>query len=145
MYSCGSDTVTNTTTTPDANTISGTITFTDTTNISSGGFYNVSAFTSWYPTGQPSSSDTLHPVKSGNVYTATYKLKGLNNGYYFLAAAWTKIPYQMGGNYVTGLHGCDTSHSFSCRPDSLTISNNAGLTGINFLSVMDTNKAIIKF
>lgn len=144
INSCGDDTTTNNN--PGATTfsISGTITFADTTKVNAGGSYNVSAFTSWFPTGSPSGISLMTPVKVGDVYTATYSISGLANGYYFLASAWTKEPYVAGGNYVLGTNGCDTNSIFTCRPDSVVV-NGSNLTNINFYSYIDTAKKLINF
>ena len=143
INSCGDDTVV---TNPGTTTysISGTITFADTTKVNSGGGYNVSAFTSWFPTGAPSGISLMTPVKVGNVYTAAYSITGLANGNYFLASAWTKEPYVTGGNYVLGTNGCDTNSIFTCRPDSVVISG-SNLANINFYSYIDTSKKLINF
>ncbi|MCI0449165.1 MAG: hypothetical protein L0Y79_05170 [Chlorobi bacterium] len=146
IYSCSEDTTTNTGGSS-TYTISGTITFADTLKVDSGGSYNISAFNSWFPTGQPNSFSILNPVKVGNVYTASYTLSGLSNGYYFLASAWTIEPYTPGGNYVLGSYGCDTNGFVppaNCRPDSVVISG-SNVTGINFYSYIDTNKSLINF
>ncbi len=142
INSCGSDTVV----TPTATTfsISGTVTFVDTTRVYSGGSYNVSCFTTWPPAGAPSGTAIMTPVLLGGVYTATYSISGLSNGKYFLASAWTKEPYVTGGNYVLGTKGCDTSSIFTCMPDSNTVSG-SNVTGIDFKSFIDTANALVNF
>lgn len=142
IYSCGEDTVTPTNNGPYS--ISGTISFVDTTRVYTGGGYNISAFTSWPPAGQPSAIGILNPVFSGGRYTATYSMTGLPNGYYFLATAWTKEPYVTGGNYVLGTYGCDTNSIFTCSPDSVVV-NGGNVSNINSYSYIDTSKKLIRF
>ncbi len=101
LYSCSDDNNNNIVVTgPEANTISGTITFADTNFISSGGYYDLSAFTAWFPTGNPARSDSLKIIPVGNKYQANYKLTNVPNGTYFLTVAWIKLPYGPGQSMV---------------------------------------------
>lgn len=130
---------------PEANSISGTITFEDTNFVTSGGYYDISAFTSWFPSGPPTGNDSLIITKVGNKYQANYKISNLPNGQYFLSSAWIKLPYVQFSVNGLGTYGCDTSSAFTCRPDSVTISNNVGVENINFLSWADTTNRIYQY
>jgi len=146
IYSCGTDTVTNTTTTPDAGTISGTITFVDTTRVYNNGYYDISAYSSWPPAGPPSASDTIKITKNNNVYNGTYKIKGLTGGAsYVLAAAWIKTPYGPGSVYVLGLKGCDTVETCYNNPTPVVLPSSQGLADVNFKAFIDTSKTHVKF
>ena len=147
LYSCKDDAVTPASG-PEANTISGTVTFFETDSSVFGsnsvGTYEVVAFSTWPPTGPPTATDTLAYTKVGNVYKGTYKLTGLNNGDYVIANGWrTTTGWQSPG---LGIYGCDTAHfgTSSCpnNPTRATITNNNGLENINFLSWADTTKKI---
>jgi hypothetical protein len=142
IYSCSNNTVTNTPSGPDANSINGTVTFAD-SNFGSGhvGTYEVVAFAQWPPTGPPSASDTLKYSKVGNVYKGTYELKNVSNGSYVVASGWrTTVGWQSPG---LGIYGCDTSHTcWMTLTPNVTISNNTGVTGKDFLSWADTTKKI---
>lgn len=145
INACSDDT--NPTNPPTTFSISGTITFVDTTKVDSGGFYNVSAFNSWFPAGSPSGSAVITTVLDSGVYTASFSISGLSNGNYYLASAWTKNPYQQGGNYVLGTYGCDTNGFFppvSCNPDSVAV-NGSNINNINFYSYLDTAKSLVNF
>lgn len=139
IYSCDSTTVTPTT---EANTISGTITFADTNFITSGGVYDIGAFsnpstppTYWF--GPPTAYDTLVITNNNGVYSANYKLTGVPDGNFVIAVGFRK---DTGGQSpIMGVYGCDTAHT-SCflDPQRVTITNNAGVSGINFISWADT-------
>lgn len=144
IYSCSDDSSNPGNNNPTSFSITGTITFADTTRVYTGGSYNISAFTSWPPAGQPSAIGFLTPVLNGGVYSSTYSLTSLPNGYYYLATAWTKEPYVVGGNYVLGTYGCDTNSIFTCSPDSVVI-NSANVPNINYYSYIDTSKNLIRF
>ena len=146
IYNCGSDSVTNPTT---AN-ISGTITFVDTSKIQctpTCGFYELAAFSTWPPTGAPTAYSTLTLTKTNNVYTSSYQLVGLPiGGHFVLVAAFTELPYHTGGNFVLGVHGCDTAEScYLMNPKQDTISTSAGLTNINFMAFIDTTDSHVNF
>ncbi len=149
INSCGSDPVTNNPSVPDAGTMSGTITFVDTNRIYSGGYYDVSVYSSWPPAGPPSGSDTVEFTKNGNVYTGKFKIVGLTSGAnYVTTCAWIKTPYAPGSVYLLGLRGCDTNHSPSCwavSPKKDTLPSTQGLDNINFISWIDTTKKISQF
>lgn len=152
VYSCSNDdtTVTPTPTGPEANSISGTITFTDTNFVTSGGFYDIGVFanpstppTYWF--GPPTTNDTLHYSKVGNVYKGTYKLKGVPNGSYVVALGFRKT--SGGQSPIMGVYGCDTArfvNGSACflDPQRATITDNAGLENINFLAWADTTKKV---
>jgi len=148
LYGCKEDTVTNQTGGPEANSISGTVTFVETDSTVFGsnsvGTYEVVAFSSWPPMGPPTATDTLVYTKVGNVFQGTYKLTGLSNGDYVIANGWrTTVGWQSPG---LGIYGCDTAHfgTSSCpnNPTRASISNSEGQVNINFLSWADTTKKI---
>jgi hypothetical protein len=132
-------------------TVSGTVTFADTSNLitdTAVGFYTVDAFSTWFPTGSPNGFAVLNITKTGNVYSANYSIPGLSNGIYVITTAFLKKPYPAPNHILgLGLYGCDTSHSFSCLSNPPNKANIAGynVTGINFLSLLDTTKQIYKF
>lgn len=138
----------NTPTGPEANSISGTITFADTNFATSGGYYDISAFpsTGWPPMAGPTQNDSLVITKVGNTYQANYKLSNLPDGNYVLTTAWIRLPYNPANSTIgLGTYGCDTSRSFSCifgAPGTVAITNNRGVENINFLSWADTLKRI---
>ena len=150
IYNCGSDSVTNTTTGPAAGTINGTITFVDTSKVQctpTCGFYELAAFSSWPPAGPPNAYSTLTLTKANNVYTSAYSLVGLTGGgNYVLVAAYTELPYHPMGNFVLGIHGCDTSSScYFVNPKHDTLPSSVGLANINFKAFIDTSDTNIKF
>ncbi|HCA42693.1 MAG TPA: hypothetical protein DEP28_05510 [Bacteroidetes bacterium] len=135
---------------PENNTISGEITFVDTNFITTGGKYNISAFpnpsvppTYWF--GPPTSFDTLVIFKESGVYKARYTLKSVSNGSYVVAVGFRK---DTGGQSpIMGVYGCDTARSSNgsmcfLNPTRVNITDNAGVTGINFLSWADTTKKV---
>ncbi len=145
IHSCDDDTSNNPG--PSTYSITGTITFSGTNIVTSGGSYNVSAFNTWYPTGSPNGIAIMNPVLNSGIYTASYSIAGLSNGNYFLASAWTKEPYVTGGNYVLGTNGCDTmalGGPFACRPDSIVV-NGSNVTNVNFISYIDTTNSLVEF
>lgn len=149
IYSCSEDTVTPTPNTPPVGTMSGTITFYDTNRIYTGGYYDVSVYTSWPPSGPPAGSDTIALTKNNNIYTGTYTIEGLTSGAsYFTVAAWIKVPYGPGSVYMSGMRGCDTSAScfFSpSGPKQDTLPSNQGLNNLNFNADLDTAKMQVRF
>lgn len=143
-YSCKSDDIISVVL-PDANTISGTVTFADSGFISPGGVYLISAFASWPPAGPPAAYDTIKISRnsSGQWNRAyDYKLKSLNNGSYVVTTGFRK---NTGGQSpIMGVYGCDTTHN-SCVVTTTSragIVDNAGITGINFVSWADTTKKL---
>ncbi|MDQ3193865.1 MAG: hypothetical protein M3P82_02570 [Bacteroidota bacterium] len=147
-YSCKEDTVTPSG--PEANTISGTVTFTDTNFITSGGYYDIGIFPNpstppayWF--GPPSANDTLIYTRSGNVYKASYVLRGVSNGDYVVAVGFRK--HSGGQSPIMGVYGCDTArfiNGSTCflNPQRISITNNAGRENVNFLSWADTTKKV---
>ncbi len=143
INSCSNDTVTPAG--PDANTVSGTITFADTNILRTGGFYDIGVFPNpstppayWF--GPPSSNDTLRYTKTGNLYTATFKLKGVSNGSYVVAVGFRTDTQR---DLIMGVYGCDTSHS-TCffDPQRISVTNNQGVENVNFISWADTTKKV---
>ena len=144
LYACSDDGVNNPPppSGPEPNTISGKINFLDSGIVSSGGYYSILAFTDWPPTSQYSALDSL--IITPNPYQANYKLKGLNNGTYYVVIAWTKIPYGPGSNYILGLYNCNPP-SLTCSPTPVNIQNNQGVDNINPVAYLDTARKIISF
>jgi len=127
-------------------TVSGTINFVDTNiaNDTSRGAYTIDAFANWPPTSSPNGFAFLNITRSGNLYSANYSIPGLLNGSYVLTCAYLRKPYSAGSVVILGLYGCDTSHSLVCfnSPTSKASVQGYNVTGINFLSWIDTNKRI---
>ncbi len=140
IYSCNNSTTTPTT--PTSFSLGGTVNFLDNNRVSSGGYYNISVFTSWPPTGAPTAYDTLTIIPPPP-FSSTFTFNSLNNGTYYLAVAWTRTPYVTGGNYVLGLYKCNPPTS-SCQASGITI-NGANITNISVQSYLDTAHAIFKF
>lgn len=137
----------NTVSGPEPNSISGTITFVDNNFIHSPYFYAASAYTtlSWPPTAfNPSAYDSLSVQQSGNIYTASYKIRHIPNGTYYIANGI--INRTISSVDIYGTYGCDTSRvkfsNCAYTPVQVTISDNNGVTGINFLSWADSSKII---
>ncbi|MBN8584763.1 MAG: hypothetical protein J0M37_06665 [Ignavibacteria bacterium] len=144
INSCGDDTTTNNNTTPtyDANSVNGTVTFVETGFIDSGS-YLISAYpeSGWPPMAGPSAYDTISVVAGQSAYN--YKLVGLTDGNYVISVGFRKM--SGGQSPIMGIYGCDTLHSMSClfSPTlKATITNNAGVGNINFLSWADTTNKI---
>lgn len=132
---------------PEPNSISGIITFTDNTFIHYPYFYAASAFATvnWPPSVfNPGGFDSLSIQQSGNTYTAVYKIRHLPSGTYYLASAI--INRTISSVDIYGTYGCDTSRvkfsNCAYTPIQVTISENNGITGINFLSWADSTKVI---
>lgn len=155
-YSCNSDD--NTVTqgqTYEANSINGKITFADTNyyafSDTSKGYFNISAFATWPPTGPASANSKLVIKKEAGIYVADYKLVVPGNGDYVVTTSYIKLPYlPFGSVFGLGTYQCDTSHSAACifatPPSKIAkIENNNGLGNINFFSWIDTTKQIYKF
>ncbi len=147
IIACSENTTTNTQNpgTPEAGTMSGTITFYDTNRVySSNGYYDLSAYSSWPPTGAPNGSDTIKLTKNGNQYIGTFKVKGLTGGgSYVLVAAWIKTPYGPGSVYVQGVRGCDTNRTcYFVNPKRDTLPTNQGLENLNFNAALDTTSKV---
>jgi hypothetical protein len=155
IFSCKSDTtnpVYTSGTTYDAYSINGTITFVDNNFIPDtvNGYYDISAFSSWPPTGNATASAKLKPVLSGGKYTASYKII-VPNGSFTLTSAYIKLPYGAGSVLGLGMYdvaGNDTTHNlgiiYGSHPKA-TITNGAGIGNINFNSWIDTTKKIYNF
>ncbi len=133
---------------PEPNSISGTITFADTNFVHPPFYYISCVYTTlnWPPAFfVPDGIDSLVIQHSGGVYTASYKIRHLTNGTYYIAASTTDRNTPNNNN-IYGTYGCDTARTkFSgCAftPVKVTISGNNGVTGINFLSWADSTKVI---
>lgn len=145
-YSCKSDDVV-TVVLPDANTINGTVTFADTGFIATGGVYLISAYGTWPPSGPPSAYDTIkinRNSSTGRWNTAySYKLKSLpDNGSFAVAVGFRKATG--GQSPIMGIYGCDTTHNMCVLTTTTraTITNGAGVAGIDFSSWADTTKKL---
>lgn len=147
-YSCKSDDVV-TVVLPDANTINGTVTFADTGFISTGGVYLISAYGTWLPAGPPNAYDTIKINRNSTTgrwnTSYSYKLKGLpDNGSFAVAVGFRKSTG--GQSPIMGVYGCDTTHNGCAGSSTLTgratITNGAGVAGIDFSSWADTTKKL---
>lgn len=150
-YSTGSwSTVFNFTTVtgPMPNSIGGRITFADTNFITSEGAYFINCYISWPPTNSPYTSDTINIQRTGNTYYADYRIQRLLDGNYYITSAYF-TDYSIIRGFILGIYGCDTNHvQYSpcpMNPQQVTISNNAGVDNVNFLSWADTSKYIFAY
>ena len=130
------------------NSIGGRITFADTNFIFTEGGYFVSCFVNWPPGSNPLTSDTLNIQRSGNTFYADYRIRRLLDGNYVIAASYF-TDYSIIRSFILGIYGCDTNHvqysGCPLNPPTVTITNNAGLDNINFLSWADTTKRIFDY
>jgi hypothetical protein len=130
----------------DKDFISGTVTFADSSfGSNSVGYYDVAVFSTWPPTGPPTSNDSLKISKVGGVYKADYKLSSVPNGTtYVVAVGWRRLTG--GASPVMGIYGCDTAHvpASTCplNPTKIQIVYDNGVSGVNFLTWADTTKKI---
>lgn len=128
---------------PPPNSISGIITFADTNFLPPPFYYKVGAFADWPPLAAYN-YDSLSIMLVGNTYQARYRIPMLPSGQYRIAV-FPEIG-SLSGFSILGIYGCDTVHvEFSnCPLDPTTVSiiNNWGVEGINFLSWADTTKSI---
>ena len=153
LSSCSDDNNSTSTGSIDKNSISGTITFTDSVFLTDtvSGYYSVDAFATWPPTGNATASLKVKPTKqSDNSYKASYKFTNMSSGNYVITTSYIKLPYVVGSSvYGLGIYGCDTAHNSSCIYNSAiqkaTITNDVGVANINFLSWADTSKHIYRF
>ena len=127
-------------------TVSGSINFVDTNIVedTTVGVYTVDAFAVWPPQSSPNGYAFLNITKSGAAYTANYSIPGLSNGTYVLTCAFLRKPYTANSVIGLGLYSCDTSHAPACvgSPTSKASVQGYNVTGINFLSWLDTNKRV---
>lgn len=144
-YSCKSDDTTVTPSGPDNNSINGTLTFVDTGFVSTGGTYLIAAYSSWPPMAGPSSYDTVRISRNATGrwnQTYSYKLSSVANGSYALSVGFRKATG--GQSPIMGVYGCDTTHNMCVvtTTSRATITNNAGVTGIDFMCWADTTKKL---
>lgn len=133
---------------PEPNSISGTITFVDNLFIGQPYFYYAGAFLPQYwPPNENSSPvkfDSLRINPLGSGYIANYKISGLENGSYHIASGIKTRTIVFGG--ILGTYGCDTNRVIysNCAINTplVTISDNNGVTGIDFKSWADSTKQI---
>jgi len=153
LNSCSTDSTTNSNETFDANSINGTITFVDNAYLSdtSSGYYSVSAFATWPPTGNATATAKIVPVLANGKYTASFKIIVASDGSYTITSSYIKLPYTPGSVYGLGMYdvpGNDTTHNVGIIMGShpkAVITSGAGIGNINFNSWIDTAKKIYKF
>ena len=156
FFSCKSDSTNpeNSNSTYDANSINGTISFVDNnfTADTINGYYDISAFSSWPPTGNATASAKLKPVLSGGKYTAIFKIIVPANGQYTITSSYIKLPYSQGSVLGLGIYevaGRDTVHNdslnFQVPHPKAIITNGTGIGNVDFNSWLDTAKYIYKF
>ncbi|HJY63310.1 MAG TPA: hypothetical protein VJ455_04070 [Ignavibacteria bacterium] len=155
IYSCGEDSILNTTTNPpdtsctdttlEVSKIKGKVTFVDTNFIRTGGVYLISAYprSSWPPMGPPTSYDTLRI--SGNNLSYCYSLQGITGAdtNYVVTIGFRKTTG--GASPVMSVYGCDTNHNISCwlmNPATVRVGSTSGARYINMLSWSDTTKKL---
>lgn len=125
---------------PKANYMGGTITYTNSSLIQSGGYYAVSFYgdsTSPF-TKAPIRSDSLIITTSGGVTSAYYRDSSLAAGNYYIAATW--INRYNGNVYALGVFGCDTVAN--CTPTAVAFPNFAGTGSVNIRSYTSISKAL---
>ena len=131
---------------PEPNSISGTVTFADSNFIPPPAFYYAAAYTpgTWPPPNNFTAMDSVIIHRNGNTFTADYKIRHLINGSYIICLQASGLLNFNGP--IEGIYGCDTAHvQYSgCpkNPNSVLITNDAGLQNINFISWADTSKRI---
>lgn len=132
---------------PEPNSISGRITFADANFIIYPSFYVASVYltSAWPPQfAGPLKTDSLLIQQQGGVYFADYKIQGIPNGNYYVATSMRS--HGSSNNDILGTHGCDTARiqfsNCAFTPIQVVISDNNGVTGINFLSWADSTKTI---
>lgn len=130
---------------PNPNSISGTVTFVDTSYIQQDGYYQINAYINWPPNGNPFKEDSLHLVQIGNIYQADYQLDMLYNNNYYLSVSFFSTDFLL-RTYTLGVYGCDTNRiqysTCANNPSTVQIQNNWGVENISFLSWADTSKKI---
>jgi len=130
---------------PLPNSISGVVTFVDSTFVYPFNYF-VGLWTYWNPTtNTPYAIDTISLQHNGNHYTASYLFRNLPNGRYYVATMYSSSP-DFFNDPILGIYGCDTVHlQYSGCPTSPTgvmIQNNFGQANINLLTWADTTKRI---
>ncbi|MCX6157686.1 MAG: hypothetical protein NTY74_06895 [Ignavibacteriae bacterium] len=151
-YSCNSDS----TVAPnyDQLTISGRITFTDTNGYykfkdTTKGYYDISAFAKWPPTGPASANSKLVLKMDAGKMVADYQLLVANNSFYTLTSSYIKLPYTSGSVYGLGKYKSDTTHNPGIIYDTtnarVSVSGVQTIGNINFLSWIDTTSKIYRF
>ena len=129
---------------PNAQHIAGTITFTDTTLNTAGGYYAVSLYANQSNPflANPLRSDTLVITRTGNVYSSYYKMTGVPDGSYYIGAIWIRQPSDSAlSTPVLGTYGCDTNRTCSSHI-RMDYPSSAGTGAINFQCTPDTLKRL---
>lgn len=150
-YSCSDNTVA-----PnyDQLTVSGRISFTDSTNYykfndTTKGYYDISAFALWPPTGPASANSKLVLKMEGGKMVADYQLLVKNNAFYTITTSYIKLPYTAGSVYGLGKYKSDTTHNPGIIYDTtnarVSVFGTQGIGNINFLSWIDTTNKIYRF
>jgi len=151
-YSCNSDNTV--TSTYDQLTVSGRISFTDSVGYfkftdTSKGYYDISAFAKWPPTGPASANSKLVLKMVSGIMIADYQLLVPNNAFYTITTSYIKLPYSAGSVYGLGKYGCDTTHNPGIIYDTtnarVSVSGTQGIGNINFISWIDTTNNIYRF
>jgi hypothetical protein len=122
--------------------VAGTVTFTDTNLICTGGYYAVSVFPDSSAPFHciPVGSDSLVITKSGYLTTAHYKVSGLSAGSYYIGTTWIRASDGCVRG-VLGTYGCDTAH-YNCTNTIVSLPNYEGSSDCNILSWTDTLKKL---
>lgn len=129
---------------PTGDKLQGYITHIDTNLIRGNGFYSVSVYSA-VDTNPfhhvPVRTDSLKLKKRDYVYETAYEMEGIAEGYYYVAATWSRYPRVTNEiPIVLGTLGCDTSKS--CQ--NHTRIKYPDLQGIyrNIVSWTDTTKRL---
>lgn len=135
-------------------TINGRVTFVDSTGYykftdTSKGYYNISAFSTWPPTGPASANGKLIPKMENGKMVADYQILLTSQGFYTITAAYIKLPYSAGSVYGLGKYKSDTTHNpakiYDTTNARVNLPESPGVGDINFLSWIDTTNKIYRF
>ena len=132
---------------PSPSTISGQVTFTDSSFVQPMLHrYFIGAYNSWPPADNSLSySRELNIQLSGGTYSSTYQLSRVSDGPYVLAVYY--IPNLNQQNIpILGIYGCDTVHiqysNCANNPTQVIMANGNGLESRNILSWADTTSRV---
>lgn len=139
IQKCGGDDSVN----PSGTYMGGTITYTNTNLVLTGGYYAVSFYgDSTGPLSHvPIKTDSLGVSVGGGLASTYYKESNLPTGNYYIAATWIRTNPPDHHVFIIGALGCDiTQHCPD--PTKVTFPNYAGTGSLDFLSKTDPNSPI---
>ena len=132
IQKCGGDNSVN----PTGTFMGGTITYTNTSLVTSGGYYAVSFYgDSTNPLSHtPIKTDSLSVGVNGGLASAYFKETGLPTGNYYIASTWVRSSDH--ARFILGGFGCDIT--LHCpAPTKVAFPNYAGTASLDFLSKTD--------